>query len=1129
MQWLAAICVRRPVFTWVLVLSLVVVGGASFFTLGVDRFPKIDFPMVVVSTQLAGASPEQVETEVSEPIEEAVNAISGLDDLRSKSFEGLSVVMVRFDLDKDVNVGAQEVRDRIDRILSTLPDGIEPPQVQQIDPDAIPVMMIAVRSTRSPRETTEYADNVIRTRIESVNGVGGVTLVGGTAREIRVTVDPVRLEGYGLSARDVQRALVSENIELPGGDIDQGQRTLQLRVQGRIRDPAQFADIPIATRGNRVVHVGDVAQVTDAEEEPSSTALLNGENVVILQVVKQSGTNTIAVVDALRERVAELSETLPPSYQVEVVRDESEFIRNAVDAVEEHLVLGGLFAAIVVLLFLWNGRSTVIAALAIPTSIIATFALVKAMGLTLNTITLLALTLSVGIVIDDAIVVLENIVRFIDEKKMSPRRAAILATKEIGLAVLATTLSLVAVFLPIAFMGGIVGRFMASFGFTMSFAIMVSLLVSFTLTPMLSSRWLKGPIRPEADDDEDPEIRGERILEAVDDSHSMSADELPDPAPEPRAEERDRYTQWARGEVDLASGHGTEARGGIYGRFERAYMRVLAFVMRHRWMVGIMLVLVFVSMVPAGKLVPKTFLPQNDESRFDVTMRGPEGTSLEEMALISERIARRIRQLPGVDHTVLTVGSPAGDPSGRGSNEASIFVALIPPTQRELDQDEVIGQVRDDILPQYDDLRTIVSPVNAFGSGGADSAAIQYVLSGPDIDKLDEYSQHMLEVLRGLPGVVDADTTLVTGRPALEVQIDRARAADLNVGVADVATALRLLVGGLNVTDYSEGNERFDVVVRAPADARNDATALANITIPTRTGQVVRLADVARIVPTTGPASIQHLSRQRQVTVYSNVLPGTSEADITAALDRAKDEMHMAPGYHASLSGRSKELGKAGASFLFAFVLSLVFMYLVLAAQFESWVHPITILLSLPLTVPFALISLLVLGQSLNIFSMLGLLVLFGIVKKNSILQVDHMRSLRRGGMSRADSVMLGNRDRLRPILMTTVAFVAGMIPLVASSGAGAGTNRAMGSAIIGGQTLSLFLTLLATPVMYSWLDDLSHSRRIARVGTLLLYPVRLLDRVFSRREEHAPPAQVQTDHEEPQVRAAGGEHHPAE
>ncbi len=1117
MQWLAAVCVRRPVFTWVLVLTLIVVGGASALGLGVDRFPNIDFPVVVVTTQLPGASPEQIETEVSDKIEEQLNSIAGLDELRSNSYEGLSVVMARFDLDKDTAEAAQEVRDKVNRALTELPSGIEQPRVERMDPDAAPVMLIALRSTRSSREATEFASRRVRRQIQSLNGVGGVTVLGGRDRQIDVLVDPARLESFGLTIGDVQRALATQNVEVPGGRVDQGTRALQLRVQGRIQSPEEFAEIAVARRGELTVRVRDIGTVTDSEEEPSSVASLNGHEVVILAVRKQSGTNTIAVVDALTERIEEIKKTLPGAYELEIVRDESAFIRNAVHAVQEHLVLGGLLASLVVLLFLWNGRTTLISALAIPTSIISTFALIKAMGLTLNTITLLALTLAVGIVIDDAIVVLENIFRFVEEKKMEPRKAAILATKEIGLAVLATTLSLIAVFLPVAFMGGIVGRFMSSFGLTMSFAIGVSLLVSFTLTPMLASRWLKGKAAPRsrpgggaqeierpAQDDE-PRIGGPfREAESIE----SLAEERVDPAPGPRSEERKEFAEWRTG-VRHVPGHDSEhgARRGIYPLIERAYTKLLAFVMAYRWTVVIAMVLAIAAVVPLGKVVAKNFLPLEDEGRFEVTVRAPEGTSLQETNIIAERMARQIREMPEVIRTVVTVGSPPGDPSGRGPNQAQIFVRLVEPTERPMDQQAIMATIRNDILPRFEryHLRTLVAPVNVFGGGAADSAPIQFILSGPDMTKLAEYSQAMLEKVRQIPGVIDADTTLVVGKPEYVVRVNRVRAADLGVSVADVANALRVAVGGLEVTNYNEGGEQYEVVLRAIADARLDPSRIALLTVPSSTpGRSIRLADVVTIDESTGPSSIQRLGRQRQVTIYCNVIPGTSEAKVIEGFEAAKAELDMAPGYKGALAGRSKELGKAAKSFAIAFFLSFAFMYLVLAAQFESWLHPITILMSLPLTVPFALLSLVVLGQSMNIFSTLGILVLFGVVKKNAILQVDHMRDLRRKGLSRADAVMIGNRDRLRPILMTTVAFVAGMLPLVVSSGAGAGTNRAMGSVIIGGQTLSLLLTLLATPVVYSLFDDLAHSRLVRAIGRAFGWVVSKIDSIFESKEERA-------------------------
>src|SRR5512143_1180926 len=615
-QALARLCVRRPVFASVLIIALVVIGGVGYTRLGVDRYPKVDFPTVAVITRLPGAAPEEVETEVTDKIEESINTIAGIDDLQSVSAEGISQVFVTFILEKNVDVAAQEVRDKVNRVLAELPREIDQPIVEKLDPDATPVLSVSLSGSRTLRETTEFADKVLRRQLESVNGVGQVTILGGRSRRINVRLDTERLKAYGLTAVDVRRALQTQNVKLPGGTLKSGASEATVRVYGRVANAKEFEAIFITQRNGLPVRIGDVATVEDSEEDAERAASKDGVPTVVLSIRKQSGTNTVQVIDAIKARLAEIAPQLPSGYTTEIVRDQSQFIKAAVDTVEEHLVTGGFLAALVVLLFLGNLRSTLIAAIAIPTSIISTYGLMYAMGFTLNVLTLLALTLAVGIVIDDAIVVLENIFRFIEEKKVAPFQAAIDATKEIGLAVLATTLSLVAVFLPVAFMGGIVGRFMNSFGLTMAFAILVSLLVSFSLTPMLSARLLK----------RDPK---------------------------------------------KADGGGSKERG-FYRFVDRAYLAMLKWSMAHRWAIVLVCGLALASVIPLFMKVPQNFLPYDDESQFEVNFRAPEGTSLEATGLLGTRIARDIQQLPGVVSTLTTV---AGD-AKRTANVGSVYVKL---------------------------------------------------------------------------------------------------------------------------------------------------------------------------------------------------------------------------------------------------------------------------------------------------------------------------------------------------------------------------------------------------------------------------------------------------------------------
>ncbi len=1013
MQWLARICVQRPVLASVLMLVILVLGTVGYKRLGVDQFPNVDIPVVVVRTTLPGAAPEEIESEITDKIEGAVNQISGVDELQSVSSEGVSVVTIRFLLDKDTDVAVQEVRDKIDLIGGELPTGIDPPVVTKVDPGAIPVMYLGLRSDSRPiRELSELADKKVRRQIESVYGVGQVAVIGGRARQINVLMDPTLLRASNVTAVDVLRALQTQNLMTPGGNLETGPESLTLRIDGRVQSVDQVRRLVVRADDGRILRLGDVARVEDGEEAIESLARYDGQDAVVLSVVKQSGMNTIEVVDRVRERIDALSENLPSGVELAVVRDNSQSIRTSVHSVLEHLILGALLAAAVVLLFLGNARSTLIAAISIPISLVDTFGLMWMQGYTLNNITLLALALAVGIVIDDAIVVLENIIRFIDEKKMKPFPAAVLATKEIGFAVLATTLSLMAVFIPVAFIGGIPGRFLKSFGYTMAFSIGVSLIVSFSLTPMMSARMLTSK------------------------NHGGFLSRLVDK---------------------------------FYRPIERAYMAMLGFSLRRRWVVALACTVVMGSCVPVAKSLPGSFLPLDDKAKFQVTMRAPEGTSAEETILVAERAAVMLKNLPHVTHTLVTVAEDAQ----KTRNYAQIYVDLTDPANRDLTQFDLMDRARREILPKLpDDLRVNVAEVPDISIGG-NTQRVQYVMTGPDFDVLAKSADEITRALKESGKAVDVDTTNLPGRPEVQLSIDRDRAADLGVTVEHVAQTLRMFVAGVKASTFPDQGEEYEIRIRADEKYRSDASALSLMSVPSSKYGSVPLSSVVKWEDGTGPSQVNRYGRQRQITLLANAAPGAGDNDVSGIMQAKFKDLNLPFGYSLHATGQSKSQAETGKGFLFAIAMAFVFMYLILAAQFESWLYPGIILSSLPLTVPFALLSLLIFGQSLNIFSMLGLLVLFGVVKKNSILQVDHANHLRRLGKSRFDSLMEANRDRLRPILMTTIAFVAGMLPLLFSSGIGAGFNKATASIVVGGQTLSLLLTLLAVPVIHSFVDDI--------------------------------------------------------
>lgn len=1015
---ISEICIRRPVFTWVLAAIPFVLGAVSYFELGVDLFPKVDFPVVSVTANLPGTGAREMETDVAKPLEEAINTVSGVDELRAIVREGTATVVAQFVLEKDGNVAAQEIRDRIAAITNLLPKGMDPPLVQKFDLDSAPIMTIGVSGRRDVRETTEIAKHQIQESLQTVPGVGAVFLSGGRSRAVNVILNTDQLSSYELSVEDVRQALVMQNQEVPGGIVQQGPRELVLRTLGLIPTAEKFNDLIVANRGGFPIRVRDIGRAEDSIEEPRGITRMDGNAAVSLFVQKQSGTNTIQVSDAVQARIAKLKKALPEDIKIEIIQDQSRFIRQSMSEVKFHLLLAGVLVSLTILLFIRDWRTTLIATMAIPTSIVPTFLFMRYMGFTLNNITMLALILAIGIVIDDAVVVHENIFRHMEEHGLDAETASRKGTKEIALAVLATSLSLVVIFLPVAFMGGLVGRFFSSFGMTVAFAILMSLFVSFTLTPMLCAKFLK--LEP-----------GE-------------------------------------------AGHAKSKSGWLFRATDTVYGKALRWALRHRILMVILCGLVFLSTGPIAMTMGANLVPRDDQSEFQVNFITPEGFTLDRTDKVIAEIESRLKALPGVEHQFAVIGQNNGAVAkGQGDvTRGSIYVRLTDLKKRKFSQFEVMKRARE-MLKDYPDLRLAVTDVSAIQAAGQDTRLFQMTLQGPDLDKLQEYSEALKQRLSKVQGLTDVDSTLSLRKPEVQVAIDRERASDLGIPVQTIANTLNILVGGQIVSRYKEGAEQYDVWLRADKSFRANPQSLDALAIPSPSAGLVQLASVAHWSEERGPSQIDRFNRQRTVTILANP-DGVSLGDAVKAAREAAKEMEMPPQYEISFSGQAKTLGDTGYYFAIAFILSALFMYLILAAQFESWIHPISILAALPVTIPFGLLSLMLFGQPMDLYAMFGLFMLIGIVKKNGILQVDKTNELRRAGVPRDQAILDANHTRLRPILMTTVMLVAAMVPIALGQGPGAGARASMAKVIIGGQMLSLLLALLVTPVTYSLLDGLS-------------------------------------------------------
>ena len=1021
------VCIRRPVFTAMLVIAPIVLGLSAYPRLGVDLFPNVDLPLVTVTTTLRGASVEEMETGVTKPIEEIVNTVSGIEQLRSTTKEGMSQVAIEFVLEKSGAVAAQEIDAKVRTILGQLPEGTDAPIIDKFALDAAPVLTLAISGRRDAREITEIARKRIKEDLESLSGVGAVILVGGRQRAIQISIDTDRLQKYhNLTIEDVRQAITRENQEQPGGRIDQGPKEVVLRTMGRIRAPADFAQLIVANRHGQPIRIQDIGTVTDSIEEPRGLSRLwttlsaspgPGDQAVSLIVQKQSGTNTVAVVEAVKHRLEEIRAVLPDDVEVQIIRDQSRFIENSIHEVQVHLLLAAVLVSLTILLFMRDWRTTLIATLSIPTSMIATFAFMELMGFTINNITMLGLILAIGIVVDDAVVVHENIFRHMEEYGLSAREAAASATAEIALAVVATTLSLLVIFIPVIFMGGRVGRFFVSFGYVVAFSILMSMMISFTMTPALCSRFLK------AED-----------------------------------------------------GHAATKGGPVWRLVEGFYMAALRFSLAHRWLIVLVSVGVFASTPTLMKIVGKDFVPRDDTSEFEVVVTLPEGTSLERADEVLAEVEQRLRSVRGVTKTFTTIGDTSGR-TARGQGEvtrAGIYCRLIDLRERDYSQFEVMQEARR-ILVDYPDLRAAVQDVAAISGSGFRQVMIDLNLRGPDMEKLQLYSQTITDWMRAQGPYVDVDTSLSFRKPEMRIVPNRERASELGVSIQAISATTNVLVGGFPVSTYKEADQQYDVWLRADQGFRDDPADIARLTVPSSKPGigVVELGNVADFEEAQGPSTIERFSRQRQVVVSAN-LEGKALGEGVDDLAAFVKTLDLPADYRWEFIGQAKNLNDTMANFVIAFALAFLFMYMILAAQFESLVHPITILLALPLTIPFAILSLILLRTNLDIYAMFGLFMLFGIVKKNGILQVDYTNVLRSRGVPRDRAILEANAVRLRPILMTTVMLVAAMVPMAMGEGPGAASRAGMAKVILGGQVLSLLLTLLLTPVAYSLWDDLT-------------------------------------------------------
>ncbi|MDT8858130.1 efflux RND transporter permease subunit [Paracoccaceae bacterium Fryx2] len=1023
-MFLTRISVAQPVFATMIMAAIMVFGIFSFQRLAIEQLPDVDFPVVAVVVSYPGASPEAVETDLVKPIEDAVNTISGIDNVRSTSRAGEALVIIFFDMDIASSDAAQDVRDRLAGIQAAFPDNAEDPTILRFDPAELPVISLAVSGgDLAPRDLTALTEDVIVQRLSVIQGVGRASVVGGVPRQLNILIDPDRLNAFGVGVGEVTAALAAENRNLPAGAIEAGRVVQSIQVEGRIERAADFLDIIVARRGGQPVRLSDVATIEDGQAEVTSMALLDGAQALAVDVVKTQGSNTVAVAREVRAAVAELvANDLPEGVTIDIVRDNAKPVEESYLGVQNMMIEGAALATLIVFLFLNSWRSTVITGLTLPISVIGTMTVLWALGFTLNIMTLLALSLAIGLLIDDAIVVRENIMRHLHMGK-SHRQAALEGTAEIGLAVLATTLSIVAVFLPVAFMEGIIGRFFLQFGVTVSVAVLISLFVAFTLDPMLSSVWF-------------------------------------DPAADPDAK---------RGPL----GRAVAQFDRFFVALGRGYRHVLRWSLRHRLTTLAIALAAFVGSFFLVPLVGTEFSPAVDNSEFQIEIETPVGSSLAYTSGKIRQVDRVLREFPEVVRTYATVNSGS---SNSGANTAVIAVAMVSPGNRDRSPQDMTLPVRQALAQ----IPGISVTVGAAGGMGSVSAPVEINLSGDSFTTLGPMADELMRRLRTIDGLADVASSLDAAQPVLGVRINRDAASDLGVSLAQIGDTLRPMLGGQTVGEWTAPDGRnFTVNVQLPAEVRNDRAVLGSLPIRQSGGDaLVRLDRVAELVDSFGPSEISRADLSRTVTVTAN-LSGKALGDVLPEVQAAMAEIPKPPGYRITTGGDAKRLAETGATAATALLLAVIFIYLVLASQFGSFLQPVAIMAALPLSLIGVVLGLLVGGSTLNMFSMIGFIMLMGLVVKNAILLVDNANQRVREGMNLYDALLEAGTTRFRPIIMTTLAMIFGMLPLALNIHEGSGQNAPMAHAVIGGLISSTLLTLVVVPVALTYLDALG--RRVSR------------------------------------------------